>query len=155
MILVLPKILIVKVEGIGYDFIPRVLERGLVDMWVKSYDKESFQMARKLIREEGMLCGGSSGSAMAAAVKAAKDLPEGARCVVILPDSVRNYMTKFLNDDWMKERGFMPENDDGSDRAQLWWSDKTVADLQLNVCDICFYVCTFRKLCLFCPVLSV
>ncbi|CAB4010831.1 cystathionine beta-synthase isoform X1 [Paramuricea clavata] len=81
-----------QVEGIGYDFIPTVLDRSLVDKWVKTEDKESFLMARRLIREEGLLCGGSSGTAMVAAMKAAKDLEEGQRCVVILPDSVRNYM---------------------------------------------------------------
>ncbi|KAI8967495.1 cystathionine-beta Synthase [Mycotypha africana] len=99
-----------QVEGIGYDFIPDVLNRELVDTWIKSEDKASFQMSRRLIREEGLLCGGSSGTAMWAACQAAKELKEGQRCVVILPDSVRNYMTKFLNDDWMKERGFLDEN---------------------------------------------
>jgi cystathionine beta-synthase len=95
-----------KVEGIGYDFIPVVLDRSVVDKWYKTEDKESFQMARRLIKEEGLLCGGSSGSAMVAALKAAKELKAGQRCLVILPDSVRNYMSKFLNDNWMKENGF-------------------------------------------------
>jgi len=85
-----------KVEGIGYDFIPNVLERSLIDRWIKSNDKDSFTIARRLIREEGLLCGGSSGTAMWAALQAAKELGPGKRCVVILPDSVRNYMTKFL-----------------------------------------------------------
>lgn len=97
------------VEGIGYDFIPDVLQRQYIDEWVKSSDKPSFIMARRLIRQEGLLCGGSAGSAMAGAVeyiKAAK-IPAGKRVVVILADSVRNYMTKFLSDEWMIERGFM------------------------------------------------
>ncbi|EMP31471.1 Cystathionine beta-synthase [Chelonia mydas] len=81
-----------EVEGIGHDFIPTVLDRSVVDLWYKSNDTDSFLMARRLIREEGLLCGGSSGSAMSIAVKAAKNLTEGQRCVVILPDSVRNYM---------------------------------------------------------------
>ena len=100
------------VEGIGYDFVPNVLDRKLVDKWVKTQDKESFQLARKLIREEGILCGGSSGSALFAALQEAKNLKEGQRCVVILPDSIRNYMSKFLNDDWMIENKFMetPKN---------------------------------------------
>lgn len=96
-----------KVEGIGYDFIPRVLDREVVDQWFKSEDRESFIYSRRLIREEGLLCGGSSGSAIAAAIVASKALKKGQKCVVILPDSVRNYMTKFLNDDWMQKNGFM------------------------------------------------
>jgi cystathionine beta-synthase len=96
-----------KVEGIGYDFIPTVLDRQVVDKWYKTSDKESFLMARRLIKEEGLLCGGSSGSVMVAAVQAAKELKENQRCLVILPDSVRNYMTKFLNDNWMKENKFL------------------------------------------------
>ncbi|KAI9275828.1 cystathionine beta-synthase [Phascolomyces articulosus] len=98
-----------QVEGIGYDFIPEVLQREVVDEWFKSEDKASFLMSRRLIRDEGILCGGSSGTAMSAAVQVAKSLKEGQRCVVILPDSVRNYMTKFLNDDWMREYGFTDE----------------------------------------------
>ena len=63
-------------------------------------------MARRLIRDEGLLCGGSCGSAMAAAVEVAKRLPAGKRVVVILPDSSRNYMTKMISDQWMIESGF-------------------------------------------------
>ena len=89
------------VEGIGYDFLPDVLDRSFVDRWMKSLDKPSFEMSRRLIREEGLLCGGSSGATMYCALEACKDLKEGQRCVVILADGVRNYMTKFLSDDWM------------------------------------------------------
>uniref|UniRef100_A0A8C5XTI8 Cystathionine beta-synthase n=1 Tax=Microcebus murinus TaxID=30608 RepID=A0A8C5XTI8_MICMU len=81
-----------EVEGIGYDFVPTVLDRTVVDRWYKSNDEESFAFARMLIAQEGLLCGGSAGSAMAVAVKAARELQEGQRCVVILPDSVRNYI---------------------------------------------------------------
>lgn len=83
---------IVQVEGIGYDFVTTVFDRSMVNRWFKCGDKETFQYARRLIREEGLLCGGSSGAAVAAAVKAAKGLKKGQRCVVILPDSIRNYM---------------------------------------------------------------
>ena len=95
-----------KVEGIGYDFIPDVLDRALVDEWVKTNDQPSFLLARRLIREEGLLVGGSSGSAMCAALQAAPRLKKGQNCVVVLPDGVRNYMTKFVDDKWMRDNGF-------------------------------------------------
>jgi cystathionine beta-synthase len=88
------------VEGIGYDFVPTVLDRALVDEWVKTEDLASLLMARRLIREEGLLCGGSSGSAMAGALSAAARLAPGQRCVVVLPDGIRNYMSKHLRDSW-------------------------------------------------------
>ena len=92
-----------KVEGIGYDFVPKTCEHEYIDSFVKVNDKEAFNTARALIREEGLLIGGSCGSAMFAALKAAKSLKKGQNCLVILPDSIRNYMRKFLSDDWMKE----------------------------------------------------
>lgn len=95
-----------KVEGIGYDFVPDVLDGSLIDEWVKTNDRQSFILARQLIREEGLLCGGSSGSAMFAALRTASKLKEGQNCVVILPDGVRNYMTKFMDDKWMADNRF-------------------------------------------------
>ncbi len=96
-----------KVEGIGYDFIPDVLDRDLVDEWVKSEDRESFLMARRLIRKEGMLVGGSTGSAVWASVQMGKKYGPGKRIVTLAPDSVRNYMTKFLDDAWLRANGFV------------------------------------------------
>jgi cystathionine beta-synthase len=93
------------VEGIGYDFFPDVLHRDVVDEWIKTRDKESFELALRLIRDEGMLVGGSSGSALFAALELAKREP-GKRIVFILGDSVRNYLSKFLSKDWMREHGF-------------------------------------------------
>lgn len=95
-----------RVEGIGYDFVPDVLDRSLVDEWVKTSDQPSFLLARRLIREEGLLVGGSSGSAMYAALQKAPSLRAGQHCVVILADGVRNYMTKFVDDKWMRDAGF-------------------------------------------------
>lgn len=95
-----------KVEGIGYDFIPDVLDRSLIDKWVKTSDGQSFLLARRLIREEGLLCGGSSGSAVYAALQEAAHLKEGQNCVVILPDGVRNYLTKFVDEKWIKDNRF-------------------------------------------------
>lgn len=85
-----------KVEGIGYDFIPQVLDQSAVDKWYKTGDRESFQYARRLIAEEGLLVGGSSGSAISALVQAAKDhtFSKDDVVVVILPDSIRSYLTK-------------------------------------------------------------
>ncbi|XP_075436666.1 cystathionine beta-synthase isoform X2 [Ascaphus truei] len=119
-----------EVEGIGYDFIPTVLDRTVVDEWYKSNDEESFFMARSLIREEGLLCGGSSGSAMSVAVKVARELKEGQRCVVILPDSVRNYMSKFLSDKWMTQKHFLKMEDLEGNKP--WWWNVQVSALSLS-----------------------
>lgn len=94
------------VEGIGYDFVPDVLDRSLVDVWVKTEDRESFRMARRLIKEEGFLCGGSSGATMLGVMQEARKLKEDQNCVVILSDGVRNYMTKFVDDQWMEKNNF-------------------------------------------------
>jgi cystathionine beta-synthase len=96
-----------KVEGIGYDFIPDVLDRSLVDGWIKTNDADSFRVARQLIRQEGLLVGGSSGSAVWAAMQVAREMRPGQRLVVVLPDSIRNYLTKFVDDAWMRRHGFL------------------------------------------------
>ena len=85
-----------KVEGIGYDFVPDVLDQETVDHWYKTDDREAFAYARRLIAEEGLLVGGSSGSAIAAMVKSVKELGLGKDdvVVVILPDSIRSYLSK-------------------------------------------------------------
>ncbi|HTQ11211.1 MAG TPA: pyridoxal-phosphate dependent enzyme [Fimbriimonadaceae bacterium] len=94
------------VEGIGYDFFPKVLDMSVVDRWVKTEDAESFRWALRIIREEGMLVGGSSGAVMVGAEAIARECKEGERIVVIFADSVRNYMSKFLSPEWRRERGY-------------------------------------------------
>lgn len=85
-----------KVEGIGYDFIPDVLDRQKVNKWYKTNDREAFMYARRLIAEEGLLVGGSSGSAFAAMIHAVKDLQlsKTDNIVVVFPDSIRSYLSK-------------------------------------------------------------
>jgi cystathionine beta-synthase len=120
-----------KVEGIGYDFVPDVLKRENVDIWYKTEDQESFTLARRIIAEEGILVGGSSGSAMAAVVKYCKDHPELTEddtIVVVFPDSIRSYLTKFADDEWMKSNGFELETKPKTKDL----STETIASLNLK-----------------------
>lgn len=117
-----------EVEGIGYDFIPTVLDHQVVDKWYKVIDSDAIPMARRLIREEGILCGGSSGAAMAVAIKAAKNLKAGQSCVIILPDSIRNYMSKWVNDSWMEARGL---KESVNKNKYTWWETE-ISELKLD-----------------------
>jgi cystathionine beta-synthase len=121
-----------KVEGIGYDFIPDVLDYQYIDEWMKSDDKESFVMSRRLIREEGLLCGGSAGSTVYCALKYAKEhnLKKGDRIVILLADSVRNYMTKFLDERWMENNDFYET--EGRKNIEANYGNATIADLGLS-----------------------
>ena len=122
-----------QVEGIGIgDFVPEVLDRSVVDKWVKTEDRESFLMARRLIREEGLLGGGAGGSAMAGALEACRALNKDQRCVVILPDSIRNDMTRFISDAWMVKEGFADEQSSVRNQPTAWWASKRVADIDMN-----------------------
>lgn len=116
-----------EVEGIGYTFVSDVLHRQHVDRWIKTNDKTSMTMARKLCREEGILAGESSGATLSAALIAAKDLKEGQKCVVIMADGIRNYMTKFVTENWLEGRG----HKEVVNEHNHWWWNRTVADLAL------------------------
>lgn len=97
-----------KVEGIGEDFVPGTLDLSQIDQVVQVDDAESFLWTRRLVRDEGIFAGGSSGAALAGALKYARELPEERLVVVLLPDSGARYLSKVFNDDWMKEHGFLP-----------------------------------------------
>lgn len=131
-----------QVEGIGYDFTPRVLDHDVVDKWYKCKDNESLNMARRLISEEGFLCGGSSGSAMECALDFAREQGaekmKGKRMVILLPDSIRNYLSKHVSPEWMVTHGFMShERAKELESQNLYklpgWGDAlTVGDLELK-----------------------
>ncbi len=95
-----------KVEGIGEDFFPDTYDREIVDDMIRITDQESFNMARRLTREEGLLSGGSAGTAVAASLKYAARLDEDKLIVVILPDTGRNYISGFHSDQWMEINGY-------------------------------------------------
>mmetsp|Transcript_43467 Transcript_43467/g.87640 ORF Transcript_43467/g.87640 Transcript_43467/m.87640 type:complete len:433 (-) Transcript_43467:487-1785(-) len=97
-----------QVEGIGYDFIPTVLDREVADYWVKTDDDEAFAAMRSIVRHEGLLIGSSCGSTMAGAYRFIKEQKIGAdkRVAVLFADSSRNYMSKMMDDEWIKKTGF-------------------------------------------------
>ncbi|HEV2249621.1 MAG TPA: cystathionine beta-synthase [Candidatus Limnocylindria bacterium] len=96
-----------KTEGIGEDFWPGTFDPTIVDRWVRVPDRDSFLLARRITREEGILAGVSSGTAMFAALEVAKELDETALVVVLLPDSGKSYLSKLYNDEWMRQNGFL------------------------------------------------
>jgi cystathionine beta-synthase len=95
------------VEGIGEDFIPETFDPDVVDRWVTVSDRDSFLTARRITREEGLLVGGSCGTAMYAALEVSKELRRDDLVVVVFPDSGRSYLSKVYNDSWMLQYGFL------------------------------------------------
>jgi cystathionine beta-synthase len=98
-----------KIEGIGEDFLPSALDMTVIDDVIQVGDKESFLWARRLVKEEGIFCGGSSGSALAGAMQYSANLSSDRLLVVLLPDSGTRYLSKFYDDKWMRENGLMEE----------------------------------------------
>lgn len=98
-----------KVEGIGEDFLPSTLDLSVIDQVIRVADKESFLWARRLVKEEGIFAGGSAGAALSAAIRYAQTLPPERLVVVILPDSGSRYLSKFYDDQWMRENGFLAD----------------------------------------------
>lgn len=96
-----------KVEGIGEDFFPGTFDPKVIDRWITVGDRDSFRTARRVTREEGILVGGSCGSAVAAALEVAGELDESAVVVVLLPDTGRNYLSKLYSDQWMQDNGYL------------------------------------------------
>ena len=100
-------------EGVGEDFFPGTYDPSIIDRWIRVGDREAFEMARRLTREEGILGGGSCGTALVAALQVVRDLsgqPDGSEAVVVvlLPDTGRNYLSKLYNDEWMRVNGLLP-----------------------------------------------
>src|SRR2546428_4308993 len=95
-----------KVEGIGEDFMPGTLDMSIVDDVIQVSDTDSFRMSRRLAEEEGIMVGGSGGTAVQAAMRVAERLDESKTIVTLLPDTGRNYLSKLFSDEWMREQGF-------------------------------------------------
>jgi cystathionine beta-synthase len=98
-------------EGIGEDFWPRTFDPSVVDRYVRVSDRDAFRMARRITREEGILVGGSSGTAVVAAVEVARELGPDDVVVVILPDTGRNYLSKLYSDTWLLQYGLTDRPD--------------------------------------------
>lgn len=114
-----------KVEGFGEDFLPTTLDLSLVDEVIRVTDKESFLWTRRIVRQEGIFAGGSSGSAVAAAVRYCQGLGPDRLVVVLLPDSGSRYLSKIFDDKWMRENGYL----------EAAWSEITLRELLANRTD--------------------
>jgi len=112
------------VEGIGEDFLPSTMNLKILDEVVRVDDKECFLMTRDLVRQEGLYVGGSSGAAVAGAIRYAEMSKRKENILVLLPDSAQKYLSKIFDDKWMRENGFLDEPDPLGTVAQLQRSKK-------------------------------
>lgn len=103
----MPTPYVYKVEGLGEDILCKAFDTSVVDEMYQVNDYECFTMARRLTREEGVFCGGSSGGMVHIACKVAKEMGAGKKVIAICPDSGSRYVTKYLSDEWMKMHGFL------------------------------------------------
>ncbi|MFE4974055.1 cystathionine beta-synthase [Kitasatospora sp. NPDC056651] len=115
------------VEGVGEDFWPTAYDRGVADEIVAVSDKDSFQMTRRLAKEEGLLVGGSCGMAVVAALEVARKLGPDDVVVVLLPDGGRGYLSKIFNDDWMADYGFLPSSTDEAHIGEVLARKESIA----------------------------
>ena len=139
-----------KIEGIGYKFHPKTCVREIADKWLKSSDKESFSYARRLIKSEGLLVGGSAGACLWGAIQIAKGLPKDKRIVCIFTDSIRNYLTKFVNDDWLLEGNLTSQEEYDAkyinkEGVQLFGGEEKVESVQMKCVNPLELTCTVES----------
>jgi cystathionine beta-synthase len=121
-----------KLEGIGEDFLPSTTDLSVVDEIVRVNDRESFLWARQLVRQEGIFAGGSSGAALAGAMKYCRKLGPEQLVVVVFPDAGARYLSKFYDNKWMRENGFL----------ELEFGEVTLGDLLISKSDKSLYTAT-------------
>lgn len=129
-----------QIEGIGKDFKPLCRDVTVIDEFVKISNRDAFDAARRIIKEEGMLVGSTAGANLVACLDYIKkhNIGEGKRCVIICADNIRNHITKFVNNDWLTERGYMTEQECMERNIprlipyKQWGQDFKISDLPLQ-----------------------
>ncbi|XP_019875211.1 cystathionine beta-synthase [Aethina tumida] len=118
-----------EIEGIGFKSLtPTNLDRSVIDKWVKVSDKEAFVMARRLAKEEGIFGGGTSGANLSACLNVAKEFDETKKVVVIFPDSIKYYLTRFVQDPWMEIRQYQL----CVNKQKTWWWNFSLKNMHMS-----------------------